>query len=90
MSGTTEAKLLPAYKSAAENYGLREEREQQYFINQVKAGHGPRLPQAQSTRDTVHHPGFGSLDRILADHSPWITTPTHRPGYRLTCIYRRM
>ena len=41
MSDTTEAKRLRDYKTAAEYCGLREEREQQYFINQVKAGHGP-------------------------------------------------
>ena len=41
MSATTEQRKLRDYKGAAEYCGLREEREQKYFINQVKAGHGP-------------------------------------------------
>ena len=41
MSATHGTNRLRDYKSAAEYCGLGEEREQRYFINQVKAGRGP-------------------------------------------------
>ena len=41
MSATTEQRKLRDYRGAAEYCGLREEREQRYLINQVKAGRGP-------------------------------------------------
>jgi hypothetical protein len=41
MSATTEVKQLHDYRNAAEYCGLRDKKEQRYFINQVKAGRGP-------------------------------------------------